>query len=70
MRRTVLIALGILWCILPAVAGELFRFLHITDTHIGVTAHHQETREYVRLFNEMSPPPAFIVNTGDWCAFL
>ncbi len=65
LRRTVLIALGILWCILPAVAGELFRFLHITDTHIGVTAHHQETREYVRLFNEMSPPPAFIVNTGD-----
>ncbi|MER3472798.1 MAG: hypothetical protein C4335_01930 [Armatimonadota bacterium] len=47
------------------MAGEPFRFLHITDTHIGVTAHHQETREYVQTFNTLSPPPAFIVNTGD-----
>ncbi|MDW8290317.1 MAG: metallophosphoesterase, partial [Armatimonadota bacterium] len=45
--------------------AETFRFLHITDTHIGITAHHQETREYIRLFNALSPQPAFVVNTGD-----
>jgi len=45
--------------------AERFRFLHITDTHIGVTAHHQETRDYIQAFNALTPQPAFIVNTGD-----
>jgi outer membrane protein assembly factor BamB/predicted phosphodiesterase len=45
--------------------GASFRFLHITDTHIGLTAHHQETRDYIQAFNALTPPPAFIVNTGD-----
>lgn len=56
----------VLFLLAAAAAGaETFRFLHITDTHIGVTTRHQETREYIRLFNALSSPPAFVVNTGD-----
>ena len=53
----------LLFC--SAAWGESFVFLHITDTHIGITAHHQETRAYIQTFNALDPQPAFIVNTGD-----
>ncbi len=65
VKRSCWLILWLAWSILPSIASEPFRFLHITDTHIGVTAHHQETREYVQQFNAMQPAPAFIVNTGD-----
>lgn len=68
MRQSIWTIWMVAWALLgtfPAIAGEPFRFLHITDTHVGVTAHHQETREYVQRFNALSPSPAFIVNTGD-----
>ncbi len=65
VKRSFWLMLWVLCATLPALAGEPFRFLHITDTHIGITAHHSETREYVQTFNALSPSPAFIVNTGD-----
>ena len=57
--------LGAILLLSVAARGEPFAFLHITDTHIGITAHHQETRAYIQAFNALDPPPAFIVNTGD-----
>lgn len=68
MRRSIWTIWMVAWallCAFPAMSEESFRFLHITDTHVGMTAHHQETREYVQTFNALSPSPAFIVNTGD-----
>lgn len=70
MKRDTPMWKRIIWvCVLlitgAAAWGEPFRFLHITDTHIGVTAHHQETRDYVQTFNALVPQLAFVVNTGD-----
>lgn len=45
--------------------AQSFRFLHITDTHIGLRAHHEATRAFVARFNALEPQPAFIVNSGD-----
>lgn len=64
-RLTACLMLWLVGCVLPALGMEPFSFLHITDTHIGVTARLRETREYVQTFNALNPPPAFIVNTGD-----
>lgn len=57
--------IGALLLVAIEARGEPFCFLHITDTHVGVTAHHRETRDYIRIFNALDPPHAFVVNTGD-----
>ncbi|MCS7208294.1 MAG: PQQ-binding-like beta-propeller repeat protein [Fimbriimonadales bacterium] len=53
------------WGLLVAGSPQSFRFVHITDTHIGLRAHHEPTRAFVQHFNALEPQPAFIVNTGD-----
>lgn len=63
MHKT-LLTLGLLG-LLTIGWAQSFRFLHITDTHIGLRANHEATRAFVQRFNALEPPPAFIVNSGD-----
>ncbi|HET6455390.1 MAG TPA: metallophosphoesterase, partial [Armatimonadota bacterium] len=62
MKR-VLLFLALL---LLAAFAQAFTFVQISDTHItGSGAHEDNLRAIIGEINAMSPPPAFVVCTGD-----
>ncbi len=62
--RTLLVSVGFVGLSLT-VWSQSFRFLHFTDVHIGLNAHHAEARAFVQRFNALTPLPAFVVSSGD-----
>src|SRR5690606_6231581 len=46
-----------------------FRFVHLTDTHLGSSAGNRALERLINDIKALSPAPAFIVNGGDLTEF-
>ena len=66
-RGTACIALllALVAAALPAAAGEVLRFVQITDTHLGDRDHAERSRQLVAEINRLPFDVACVVHTGD-----
>jgi outer membrane protein assembly factor BamB/3',5'-cyclic AMP phosphodiesterase CpdA len=53
--------------VLAARASADFSFVHTSDTHFGAGQNHEIDAEFFREISNLTPRPAFVVNTGDVC---